>query len=61
MRPGFLTGDSGRQMMSGYVEQFRLVRAIEVLLGWQNAPNISPADIIYAAHQAGADVNRVLA
>lgn len=59
MRPGFMTGDRVGQFGTGYQAQFQLVRAIEVLLGWQNAPAISPRDIIYAAHQAGADINHL--
>lgn len=60
MRPGFMTGDRVGQFGTGYQSQFQLVRAIEVLLGWRNAPVISPRDIIYAAHEAGADINHLL-
>lgn len=60
MRPGFMTGDRLGQFGTDYQAQFQLVRAIEVLLGWESAPMISARDIIYSAHQAGADVNGLL-
>lgn len=60
LRPGFLT-DAGAGAGTGYGERFALVRAMEVLLCWRTAPDVSAADVVYSAHQAGADVNGILA
>ncbi|GLE59030.1 hypothetical protein NJBCHELONAE_43410 [Mycobacteroides chelonae] len=60
VRPGFMTSSQPGQMGAQYVDRFQLVRAMETLLAWRNAPDVSPEDIIYAAHEAGADVSHVL-
>ncbi|SLE83588.1 putative methyl-accepting chemotaxis sensory transducer [Mycobacteroides abscessus subsp. massiliense] len=60
VRPGFMTSSQPGQMGAQYVDRFQLVRAMETLLAWRNAPDVSPEDIIYTAHEAGADVSHVL-
>lgn len=60
VRPGFMTSSQPGQMGAQYVDRFQLVRAMETLLAWRNAPEVSPEDIIYTAHEAGADVSHVL-
>lgn len=57
-RPGFLA-DTVPGAASGYWERFALVRAMEVLMCWR-APEVSAPDVVYSAHQAGADVNGIL-
>lgn len=56
-RPGFTEGPNAA---STYRERFALVRAMEVLMCWRTAPNVSAPDVVYSAHQAGADVNGIL-
>lgn len=56
-----MAADAVGQFGTAYQSQFQLVRAIELLLGWENAPNISAREIVYAAHQAGADINHLVA
>lgn len=60
-RPGFMNDAQTGVFGSSYHQSFALVRGMEVLLGWRAAPDISVEDIIYSAHQCGADVNDVLA
>lgn len=58
LRPGFLT-DAAAGTDTGYAQRFALVRAMEVLMCWR-APEVSAADVVYSAHQTGADVNGIL-
>ncbi|WP_131829369.1 hypothetical protein [Mycobacteroides abscessus] len=60
VRPGFMTSSQPGQMGAQYVERFQLVRAMETLLAWRDISAVSPEDIIYTAHEAGADISHVL-
>lgn len=60
VRPGFMTSSQPGQMGAQYVDRFQLVRAMETLLAWRDVSAVSPEDIIYTAHEAGADISHVL-
>ncbi|MDM2402099.1 hypothetical protein PP613_23480 [Mycobacteroides abscessus] len=60
VRPGFMTSSQPGQMGAQYVERFQLVRAMETLLAWRDISAVSPEDIIYTGHEAGADISHVL-
>lgn len=60
MRPGFASGGRSAEITTRYQQAFCQLRALETLLGWQEAPDVSPEDVIYAAYQAGIDLNALL-
>lgn len=59
LRPGFLAGGRNDQLTGRYRDAFLQLRVMETILGWQGLPNIPVEDIVYAAHQAGVDVNEL--
>ncbi len=59
LRPGFLAGGRNDQLTGRYREAFLQLRVMETVLSWQGLPNIPVEDIVYAAHQAGVDINQL--
>jgi len=61
MRPGFLSsGREDQQMVARYREAFLQLRVLETVLCWQALPDPPIEDVVYAAYQAGVNVNDAL-